>query len=64
MWKQKYNTSNKSELIKLHQKLKLYMNPWKKKLGDISRQVTKITAIKLYKYEIIHENSKNIPEEK
>lgn len=51
-------------MIRLHQKLKLYMNSCQNKLGDISRQITKITAVKLYEYEIIHENSKNILAEK
>lgn len=40
------------------------MNPCQNKLGDISKQITKITAIKLYIYEIIHENSKNVLAEK
>lgn len=44
----------------MHQKLKLNMNPCLNKLGDISSHIIKITAIKLYKYEIIHTNSKNI----
>lgn len=40
------------------------MSPCQNKLGDIYRQITKITAIKLYKDEIIYKNSKNILAEK